>query len=96
MSNMVSFDICEGKPGALQFLMQAYQANPFGAEAMFRNFRDNGVTGSKLYMFWNDCCGRDTQMAMSIGRNRPIEEIIQHINYEEGRGIPFEREEENA
>lgn len=51
---MVSFDICEGNPGALTFLMQAYDVDMFGAERAFQRMQDNGITGCKLYMLWND------------------------------------------
>lgn len=47
---MVSFDICEGNPGALTFLMQAYDVDMFGAERAFQRMQDNGITGCKLYM----------------------------------------------
>lgn len=87
---MVPFDICEGNPGALQFLMQAYDIDPFRAERCFRRMRGNGISGSKLYMLWNDCCGRDTEKTMDIMEGRGIDEIKCHINYDGGRGIPFE------
>lgn len=37
---MVTFDICAGNPGALQFLMQAYDMDMFKAEQGFQ--RCNG------------------------------------------------------
>ena len=85
----VTFDICEGNPGALQFAMSAYNLVPVKAEWVFRRLRDNGITGTELYMLWNDCCGRDTYLALRIGNTAPIMEIKKHINREEGRGIPF-------
>lgn len=58
---MVSFDICEGNPGALTFLIDAYGIDIFGAERGFQRMQNNNITGSKLYMLWNDCCDRDTE-----------------------------------
>ena len=90
---MVSFSICEGNPGCMQFLMTAYQGDHFAAEAAFQRMQIFGITGSKLYMLWNDCCCRDTKLAVAIAQTIPIDEIIKHINYEGGRGIPFTEEE---
>ena len=61
---MVTFDICKGNPGALTFVMLAYEYNPYRAEAAFRRMQNNGITGDKLYMLWNDCCDRDVEQAL--------------------------------
>lgn len=92
---MVSFDICAGNPGALTFLMQAYDVNMFRAERGFQRMQDNGITGSKLYMLWNDCCDRDTELALWAMENMAVSEIERHINYEGGRGLPIEKEKVN-
>lgn len=86
---MVTFDICEGNPGALSFVMQAYEANVFRAERAFQRMKDNGITGSRLYMLWNDCCDRDTGKALAVMAKMAVEEIVRHINYEGGRGLPI-------
>ncbi|MBR3243725.1 MAG: hypothetical protein IKF90_13695 [Parasporobacterium sp.] len=86
---MVSFDICEGNPGALTFLMQAYSMYMFKAEEAFQRMQDHGITGSKLYCIWNDCCKRDTDAAVNAMLEKPIDEIQEHINGENGYGIPF-------
>lgn len=44
---MVTFDICKGNPGALTFVMLAYEYNPYRAEAAFRRMQNNGITGDK-------------------------------------------------
>lgn len=85
---MVNFNICEGNPGTLMFLMQAYQMQMFRAERAFQRMEDSGIRGAKLYMFWNDCCNRDTGRAINLMIEWPIEKIIEHINYDEGCGIP--------
>ena len=87
---MVNFEICEGNPGALMFLIQAYQLHMFRAERAFQRMQDNGIRGDKLYIIWNDCCGRDTGMALNVMIEWPIEKIVEHINYDEGRGIPVD------
>lgn len=88
---MVSFDICMGNPGALHFLMEAYERDMFTAEQGFRRMQENGITGDKLYMLWNDCCGRDTGLAIETMMCMDMEEIVRHINYDQGRGLPVAR-----
>lgn len=90
---MVSFNICEGNPGALTFLMLAYDVDMFGAERAFQRMQNNGITGCKLYMLWNDCCNRDTELALKVMKYCSIEKINEHINYEGGRGFAFTAEE---
>lgn len=90
---MVSFNICEGNPGALTFLMSAYDLDLFGAEAAFQRMQNLGITGSKLYMLWNDCCNRNVAKALLIMERCDPDIIREHINYEGGRGIPFTEEE---
>lgn len=87
---MVTFDICEGNVGALIFLMDAYDKTLFKAERAFQRMQDNHITGDKLYMLWNDCCNRNTKMAVDIMCENSIEDIMKHINYENGRGISYE------
>ena len=88
---MVGFNLCEGNPGALAFMMEAYmEFNPFRAERGFQRMQCNGISGSRLYMLWNDCCNRDTKKAVDIMCEYSICDIIQHINYSDGRGIPFD------
>lgn len=91
-NTMVSFDICEGNMGALTFLMRAYDIDMGGAEMAFRRMQNNNIKGAKLYMLWNDCCDRNTKMALEIMKNNSIEDIVEHINYENGRGIPYPTE----
>ena len=90
---MVTFDICKGNPGALTFVMLAYEYNPYRAEAAFRRMQNNGITGDKLYMLWNDCCDRDVEQALVNMECMSMEEIVSHINYEGGRGIPIPKKE---
>ena len=44
---MVTFDICAGNPGALQFLMQAYDMDMFKAEQGFQRMQRAGITGAR-------------------------------------------------
>jgi len=66
---------------------------PSRAEPAFRRMQDNGITGDKLYMLWNDCCDRDTVKAVDLMTHDTIENITRHINHKGGRGIPYSRRE---
>lgn len=90
---MVTFEICDGNPGALQFLMNAYDLNMFQAEQGFQKMQQAGITGSRLYMLWNDCCNRDTAAAVLAMNVLNVESIVKYINYEGGRSIPIDIEE---
>ena len=79
---MVTFDICKGNPGALAFVMEAYERDMFTAEQCFQRMERAGITGDKLYMLWNDCCGRDVGLALETMMCMPTPEIVRHINYE--------------
>ena len=92
--SLVSFDICKGNPGALTFLMKAYDLDPFAAERAFSRMRDAGIEGSWLYMIWNDCCNRDTRKAIRAMIEIDIEVIKDHVF--RPRGIPFEEMEEGT
>ena len=95
MGAFVSFSSCEGNPGALAFMMEAYNPKKdildlFKVERAFARVVNAGIKGSKLYMLWNDCCARNTDKAIQIMLNNDIDDIKRHINYEGGRGIPYE------
>lgn len=90
---MVTFAIAEGNPGALTFLAEAYAKDMFKAEHGFQRMQNAGITGSRLYMLWNDCCGRKTEDALAVMNSKDIESIIHHIDGGYGHGIPFGAEE---
>lgn len=86
-------NLCQGNPGAINFLLTAFDINEARAEAIFQRMSNSGIAGAQLYMLWNDCCGRDTKLAMRIAQFASIEDIRTHINYDGGRGFPFTAEE---
>ena len=93
--NAIGFDMAMGNPGALAFMMEAYNPKKemrdiIQVEIAFRRMREANIKGSKLYMLWNDCCDRDTEKALEIMRENDIDDIVAHINYEGGRGIKYE------
>lgn len=90
---MVQFSICEGNPGALSFLMAAYDTLPFAAEAGFSRMHREGIRGDRLYMLWNDCCERNTLLAIRVMQSWPVSEILRRINCQGGYGLPISADE---
>jgi hypothetical protein len=80
----VSFDLCQGNPGAATFMLDAYGVDMNEAEFGFRRMEESNITGSKLYILWNDCCGRQTAMAIDVMNHAPIDELKAYI---EGNGV---------
>lgn len=89
---MVSFDICEGNPGCMSFLLRAYDEDPLNAEIAFSRMQRHGICGTNLYVLWNDCCDRNTTFALAVMRAATIEVLKAHL-CADIRGIPFSDEE---
>ena len=81
--------ICDGNPGAVGFFMIAGDMEPERAAAAFERMRILGITGDKLYMLWNDCCNRNASVALDVMLEKSLDDIVEHINYEQGRGIEY-------
>jgi len=88
---MVEFSICQGNPGALSFLMSAYEMDLFKAERAFQKLQNAGITGDKMYMLWNDCCGRDVEKTLDMILKEDIKTISHYLNYENGRGLVYDK-----
>ena len=90
---MTPFDIAEGNPGAMTFMLSAYNSYPDLANLALFSMERNGITGSALYMLWNDCCDRDTKMAVEAALYCPLGFLKDHINKRGGRGIRIKVED---
>lgn len=90
---LVSFNDCEGNPGALNFMMSAYmqRKNVFETEEAFRRVISMGIKGDKLYILFNDCCGRDLEFAIDVMLNYPEEEILEAIKGNGCYGNPIKK-----
>ena len=84
-------DFSEGNIGCATFLAEiASDPVAFITVLMFAD--NNEIYGSKLYMLWNDCCGRDLDKVKETVRylieNNVSKEKI-HENLGRGRALPF-------
>lgn len=93
MPKLVTFDICEGNPGALEFMTKAYmqRENVFETEDAFRRVIDMGIKGSQLYILYNDCCERNLEFAIEVMLHFPEHIILNAINKEESL-LPSKKE----
>lgn len=82
----------EGNPGALTTCMELFQLGTPGVVALI-NLDDIGLYGEKLYMLWNDCCGRDASKVVRVVEARNFgklsdQDIRDHVAG--GYGKPFD------
>lgn len=85
--------VSEGNPGAATFCMEAiHQENieKYAIAATLERMKSLDITGDKLYMIWNDCCNRDTEKTIKVMLENSKDDLLKHLNYENGRGIPYE------
>jgi len=94
VGSMVIYYLANGNPGALKFCVLALDIDPSRALRGLSRMYKHGIVEDKLYMLWNDCCARDTKKTIDIMNTHSIEDIIRHINYDEGRGIPYEEDDD--
>ena len=59
----------EGNPGALTACMDLFKLGTPGVVALI-DFDDIGLYGDKLYMLWNDCCGRSAEKVLMVDKAR--------------------------
>lgn len=90
---LLAREYCGGNPGALSFFIEGLELDANRAVNGFQRMKLNEIHSEKLYMLWNDCCNRDTKRAIYIMLHDNIESIHRHINYENGRGIPYTEDE---
>lgn len=84
-------EICEGNIGALAFIGESFALSPIEAECGLKRMKTLGITGSKLYMLWNDCCERDTDLTNTVMNSFPANTIIHHVKHGHGMGIPIKK-----
>lgn len=83
--------LAQGNPGAMAFTMELLANGDDASRDMaitaLKRMDAIGIRGSKLYMLWNDCCGRDNEKAVIEMLNRSTQELTYALIG--GRGTPF-------
>lgn len=85
----VCMKMCEGNPGAMEFALALVNRDPH----LLLMCDTLGLYGEKLYMLWNDCCGRDIEQVDRVitawQRGQLTDEQI-HAHVAGGYGTPFD------
>ena len=84
-------EICGGIVGTLAFIGEAFALSPTEAECGLKRMKSLGITGSKLYMLWNDCCERDTDFTLTVMNSCSADQIIHCVKDGHGMGIPIKK-----
>lgn len=83
--------LAQGNPGAMAFTMELLTNGDDASRDMaitaLKRMDAIGIRGSKLYMLWNDCCGRDSEKAVIEMLNRSTQDLTYALIG--GRGTPF-------
>jgi len=94
----IIIEFCQGNPGCMQFVTelinQRQECGKDPIELILEMYRHD-VTGSRAYQLWNDCCGRDTEMAaevIELVKKRKITkaELIEHVFQPYGKRFDVE------
>ena len=83
--------MAEGNPGALTCMMSMLQTDPMALLDILY-FDSMGIYGSKIYMLWNDCCGRDMSKfkeTIKYLRSGAVSEEKIHENLNRDYAVPF-------
>ena len=83
--------LAQGNPGAMAFTMELLANGDDASRDMaitaLKRMDAIGIRGAKLYMLWNDCCGRDSEKAVIEMLNRSTQDLTYALIG--GRGTPF-------
>ena len=82
----------EGNPGALTCMRKMLQTDPMAAFLDILYFDNMGIYGSKIYMLWDDCCGRDMSKfkeTIKYLRSGAVSKEKIHENLNRVRAVPF-------
>lgn len=82
-------EMANGNLGAMTFVIETHKRGSKKGQAGLLRLYCCGIKGSRLYMLWNDCCGRNFEMVEMVMLEASLKDIKAHINYENGRGLPF-------
>ena len=81
-------ELSDGNLGCMMFIFQALHGTPERAVTALRRAQLYDLKGSRLYMLWNDCCNRNTKLAVTILLEESMTDIRRHVSG--GYGMPFE------
>lgn len=69
-----------GNIGAYTFAREALMLDHDAAEYGLRKLIDYDIPGEYIYVFWNDCCKRDTKFAIEVMKTYSRDQILDALN----------------
>ena len=88
----VLMKMADGNPGALSCLIEFMNADPISALNSMMILDDLDIYGTKVYILWNDCCGRDINKFKETIKRFWLGEFTKeqiHENLSQTYGTPF-------
>lgn len=78
--------LSEGNLGAVAFITdvldKAVKEHDEMAALALTRAKTFNVVGTKLYLLWNDCCGRDTDKAIRVLAENSKDDIMEHLTFD--------------
>ncbi len=78
--------LSEGNIGAVAFITdvldKAMKENDEMAALALSRAKTFNIVGAKLYLLWNDCCGRDTDKAIRVLAENSKDDIMEHLTFD--------------
>lgn len=78
--------LADGNIGAVAFISDVLdrcvkEKDEIAALALTRAKAFN-IVGTKLYLLWNDCCGKDTDKAIRVLAENSKDDIMEHLTFD--------------
>ncbi len=78
--------LSDGNIGAVAFITdvldKAMKENDEMAALALSRAKTFNIVGTKLYLLWNDCCGRDTDKAIRVLAENSKDDIMDHLTFD--------------
>ena len=75
--------LSDGNIGAVAFITdvldKAFKEQDELAALALSRAKTFNIVGTKLYLLWNDCCGRDTDKAIRVLAEHSKDDIMDHL-----------------
>lgn len=87
-SVFVDMMVClsDGNIGAVAFITdvldKAFKEQDELAALALSRAKTFNIVGTKLYLLWNDCCGRDTDKAIRVLAEHSKDDIMDHLTFD--------------
>lgn len=78
--------LADGNIGAVAFITdvldKAFKEKDELAALALTRAKTFNIVGTKLYLLWNDCCGRNTDKAIRVLAENSKDDIMDHLTFD--------------